>query len=88
MNERTAALSLIYLLLRKLAVLLLCRFMVCQLHKLGFDKDNVYEDLRQAVRAAPQFRFDWFIKSRTSVVCSLAVVIYIIIVTFYYLTKT
>ncbi|VDD97846.1 unnamed protein product, partial [Enterobius vermicularis] len=43
------------------------RFMVCQLHKLGFDKDNVYEDLRQAVRAAPQFRFDWFIKSRTSV---------------------
>uniref|UniRef100_A0A0N5AGX8 SWI/SNF related, matrix associated, actin dependent regulator of chromatin, subfamily a, member 5 n=1 Tax=Syphacia muris TaxID=451379 RepID=A0A0N5AGX8_9BILA len=42
------------------------RFMVCQLHKLGFDKDNVYEDLRQAVRSAPQFRFDWFIKSRTS----------------------
>uniref|UniRef100_A0A8R1TZD8 Uncharacterized protein n=1 Tax=Onchocerca volvulus TaxID=6282 RepID=A0A8R1TZD8_ONCVO len=42
------------------------RFMVCQLHKLGFDKDNVYEELRQAVRSAPQFRFDWFIKSRTS----------------------
>uniref|UniRef100_F1KRC8 Chromatin-remodeling complex ATPase chain isw-1 n=2 Tax=Ascaris suum TaxID=6253 RepID=F1KRC8_ASCSU len=42
------------------------RFMVCQLHKLGFDKDNVYDELRQAVRAAPQFRFDWFIKSRTS----------------------
>ncbi|VDN01321.1 unnamed protein product [Thelazia callipaeda] len=42
------------------------RFMVCQLHKLGFHKDNVYEELRQAVRSAPQFRFDWFVKSRTS----------------------
>jgi len=36
------------------------------LHKLGFDKENVYEDLRAAVRCAPQFRFDWFIKSRTA----------------------
>ena len=36
------------------------------LHKLGFDKENVYEELRAAVRNAPQFRFDWFIKSRTA----------------------
>lgn len=36
------------------------------LHKLGFDKENVYEELRATVRGAPQFRFDWFIKSRTS----------------------
>ena len=36
------------------------------LHKLGFDKENVYEELRSAVRNAPQFRFDWFIKSRTA----------------------
>lgn len=42
------------------------RFLVCMLHKLGFDKENVYEELRAAVRAAPQFRFDWFIKSRTA----------------------
>merc|ERR1712113_983715 len=42
------------------------RFLVCMLHKLGFDKENVYEDLRAAVRNAPQFRFDWFIKSRTA----------------------
>merc|ERR1719309_926739 len=42
------------------------RFMVCMLHKLGFDRDLVYEELRAAVRAAPQFRFDWFIKSRTA----------------------
>lgn len=36
------------------------------LHKLGFDKDSVYEQLRAEVRQAPQFRFDWFIKSRTA----------------------
>lgn len=42
------------------------RFLVCMLHKLGFDKENVYEELRAAVRSAPQFRFDWFIKSRTA----------------------
>jgi hypothetical protein len=38
------------------------------LHKLGFDKENVYEELRQSVRQTPQFRFDWFIKSRTAMV--------------------
>lgn len=43
------------------------RFLICFLHKLGFDKENVYDELRYAVRQAPQFRFDWFIKSRTSV---------------------
>ena len=42
------------------------RFLVCMLHKLGFDKENVYEELRAAIRTAPQFRFDWFLKSRTA----------------------
>ncbi|KAF6206099.1 hypothetical protein GE061_017324 [Apolygus lucorum] len=42
------------------------RFLVCMLHKLGFDKENVYEELRAMVRCTPQFRFDWFIKSRTA----------------------
>ncbi|XP_076843705.1 LOW QUALITY PROTEIN: putative global transcription activator SNF2L1 [Brachyhypopomus gauderio] len=42
------------------------RFLVCMLHKMGFDKENVYEELRQCVRNTPQFRFDWFIKSRTA----------------------
>jgi len=42
------------------------RFLVCMLHKLGFDKENVYEELRAMVRNSPQFRFDWFIKSRTA----------------------
>ena len=38
------------------------------LHSIGFDKENVYEEIRTAVRNAPQFRFDWFIKSRTALV--------------------
>ncbi|CAI4228885.1 unnamed protein product [Auanema sp. JU1783] len=42
------------------------RYLVCELHRLGFDKETVYEELRQSVRMAPQFRFDWFIKSRTA----------------------
>ena len=28
--------------------------------------DNVYEELRNEIRSAPQFRFDWFVKSRTA----------------------
>ena len=44
------------------------RFLVCMLHKLGFNRENVYDELRTAVRQAPQFRFDWFIKSRTAMV--------------------
>jgi len=42
------------------------RFLVCMLQKLGFDRENVYDDLRLAIRLAPQFRFDWFIRSRTA----------------------
>merc|ERR1719187_1651494 len=42
------------------------RFLVCMLWKLGFDKENVYDELRTACRQAPQFRFDWFLKSRTA----------------------
>merc|ERR1711944_204562 len=42
------------------------RFLICMLHKLGTDKENVHDGLRAAVRQAPQFRFDWFIKSRTA----------------------
>ena len=44
------------------------RYLVCMLHKLGFDKENIYDELRASVRQAPQFRFDWFIKSRTAMV--------------------
>ena len=43
------------------------RFLICLLYKLGFDKENVYDELRYSIRSAPQFRFDWFIKSRTTI---------------------
>lgn len=33
---------------------------------MGIDNENVYEEIRQSVRVAPQFRFDWFIRSRTA----------------------
>lgn len=43
-------------------------YLICRLHELGFDNENVYDEIRSSVRSAPQFRFDWFIKSRTAVV--------------------
>ena len=49
------------------------RYLICMLHKLGFDKENVYDELRASVRQAPQFRFDWFIKSRTALVSSASI---------------
>jgi len=42
------------------------RYLVCMLHKLGYESENCYERLRREVRSSPAFRFDWFIKSRTS----------------------
>ena len=42
------------------------RYLLCMLYKLGFHRESVYDDLRLAVRNAGQFRFDWFIKSRTA----------------------
>ncbi|KAK4337102.1 hypothetical protein RND71_043852 [Anisodus tanguticus] len=42
------------------------RFLICMLHKLGFDREMVYDELKAAVRNSPIFRFDWFLKSRTA----------------------
>lgn len=42
------------------------RFLVCTLYKLGLEKENIYDDLRNNIRNSLLFRFDWFIKSRTS----------------------
>jgi len=42
------------------------RFLVCKLHEFGSDNENVYDEIRQSIRSAPQFRFDWFIRSRTA----------------------
>jgi SWI/SNF-related matrix-associated actin-dependent regulator of chromatin subfamily A member 5 len=58
------------------------RFLLCMLHKLGFDKENVYEELRYAIRQSPQFRFDWFLKSRTSIVRKMLIMLDLIIFLF------
>ena len=42
------------------------RFIVCLLNKLDIEKDTVYEEIKRHLRTAPQFRFDWFIKSRST----------------------
>lgn len=39
-------------------------FLVCMMHKLGYGE---WEKLKMEVRKAWQFRFDWFIKSRTTI---------------------
>jgi len=41
------------------------RFLLCNLYELGFENENVYDELRKVIRSSPQFRFDWFIRSRT-----------------------
>ncbi|KAF9605382.1 hypothetical protein IFM89_016959 [Coptis chinensis] len=39
------------------------RFMLCMVHKLGYGN---WEELKAAFRTSPLFRFDWFVKSRTT----------------------
>ncbi|XP_058758565.1 ISWI chromatin-remodeling complex ATPase CHR11-like [Vicia villosa] len=39
------------------------RFMICMIHKLGYGN---WDELKGAFRTSPLFRFDWFVKSRTT----------------------
>ncbi|XVF28377.1 hypothetical protein REPUB_Repub15cG0024300 [Reevesia pubescens] len=39
------------------------RFMICMVNKLGYGN---WEELKAAFRTSPLFRFDWFMKSRTT----------------------
>ncbi|CAJ2634378.1 unnamed protein product [Trifolium pratense] len=39
------------------------RFMICMTHKLGYGN---WDELKAAFRMSPLFRFDWFVKSRTT----------------------
>lgn len=41
------------------------RYLLVQLNRFGLDSDNLYENVRDAIRASPMFRFDWFFLSRT-----------------------
>lgn len=42
------------------------RFLLVGLEKYGYNTDDVYELIRREIRQYPAFRFDWFIKSRTT----------------------
>lgn len=39
------------------------RFMLCMVHKLGYGN---WDELKSTFRTSPLFRFDWFVKSRTT----------------------
>lgn len=41
------------------------RFLVLQLYNFGLDAPNLYEQIREAIRESPIFRFDWFFLSRS-----------------------
>lgn len=41
------------------------RFLLLQLYKFGLDNPLLYEEVREAIRASPLFRFDWFFLSRS-----------------------
>lgn len=41
--------------------------MICHLHRIGIDNEKAYEEIAELARKAPQFRFDWWMRSRTAV---------------------
>ena len=51
------------------------RFLVCMLHRLGFDKENVYEELRAAVRSVPVLVVcdDFFLLSESQFIVKILV---------------
>eukprot|EP00842_Homolaphlyctis_polyrhiza_P006653 jgi/Hompol1/698/HPOL_004308-RA len=42
------------------------RFLLVTLERLGYGTEDVYEKIRHEIRRSPMFRFDWFLKSRTT----------------------
>ncbi|KAI9306125.1 SNF2 family N-terminal domain-containing protein [Cunninghamella echinulata] len=42
------------------------RFLLVMLEHYGYGSENVYDNIRQDIKNSPLFRFDWFMKSRTS----------------------
>lgn len=43
------------------------RYLLVSLERIGYGTEDVHEKIRQECRNSPLFRFDWFMKSRTSV---------------------
>lgn len=42
------------------------RFLLVQMHRFGLDAPMLYEQIREAIRESPLFRFDWFLLSRSA----------------------
>ncbi|KAI9142019.1 SNF2 family N-terminal domain-containing protein [Paraphysoderma sedebokerense] len=42
------------------------RFLLVTLEKYGYGSEDVYDRMRDEIRTSPLFRFDWFLRSRTS----------------------
>src|SRR5690606_41956075 len=38
-----------------------------QLDRFGLDRDDLYDQIREAIRESPLFRFDWFFLSRSAI---------------------
>ena len=43
------------------------RFLLVQLERLGYSTEDVYDRIRAEIKRCALFRFDWFLRSRTSV---------------------
>lgn len=41
------------------------RYLVVQMHRFGLESPTLFEQIRDAIRESPMFRFDWFFLSRT-----------------------
>lgn len=44
------------------------RFLLVMLQKYTYGSDDIYDHIRAEIKKSPMFRFDWFFKSRTSIV--------------------
>jgi SWI/SNF-related matrix-associated actin-dependent regulator of chromatin subfamily A member 5 len=42
------------------------RYILCRIAYYGIGSDDLYEKIKRDITDFPQFRFDWFFKSRTS----------------------
>lgn len=42
------------------------RYLLCRLDHYGLHKDDLYEQIKRDIMEFPIFRFDWFIKSRST----------------------
>ena len=47
------------------------RFLLVMLQKYTYGSDDIYDHIRAEIKKSPMFRFDWFFKSRNSIVLEI-----------------